>query len=58
MKPDTTKITEESTGSKDSRINHRNFYLDMSPKTREIKAKIILGLYQTKKLLRSKGHSQ
>ena len=39
MKPETTKILEESTGSNFSDINHRNSFVDMSPQGRETKEK-------------------
>ena len=38
--PEAIKILEENIGSKFSDISHSNFFLDMSPKTRETKAKI------------------
>ena len=37
---DTIKILEENIGKTFSDINHSNIFLDQSPKTREIKAKI------------------
>ena len=40
VRPEIIKILEESTGSNFSDINHRNIFLDMSPKARETKAKI------------------
>ena len=40
MRPETIKILEESTGIDVSDISHSNIFLDVSPETREIKAKI------------------
>ena len=40
VRPEIIKILEESTGSDFSDIGHSNFFLDMSPEAREIKAKI------------------
>ena len=34
------KLSEENTGKTLSDINHRNIFLDQSPKAKEIKAKI------------------
>ena len=39
MRPETTKILEESTGSDFSDISH-NIFLDMSPEAKETKAKV------------------
>ena len=39
VSPETIKLLEESTGSNFFDISHRNIFLDMSPQTREIKAK-------------------
>ena len=43
-KPEIIKILEEHTGSNFFDINHSNFFLDMSPKARETKAKITFGI--------------
>ena len=40
VRPETMKIPEENTGSNVSDISCRNIFLDVSPKAREIKAKI------------------
>ena len=40
VRPETTKILKESTGSNFIDIGCRNFFLDVSPKPKEIKAKI------------------
>ena len=40
VRPETIKILEENTGRNLSYIDHRNFFLDMSPEARETKAKI------------------
>ena len=39
VKPEITKILEETTGRHYSNISCSNFFLDMSPKARETKAK-------------------
>ena len=52
------KILEESTGSNFSDIGRSNIFLDMSPGTMEIKAKINLGLHQNKNLLYSEGNNK
>ena len=40
IKHDTIKLLEENKGKTFSDINHRNVFLDQSPKATEIKAKI------------------
>ena len=40
MRPETIKILEESMGNNLSDIGHSNFFLDRSPKAREMKTKI------------------
>ena len=40
VRPDTIKLLEENTGGTLFDINHSNIFLDQSPKTKEIKAKI------------------
>ena len=53
---DTIKIPEENIGNKLLDISLDNNFLDLTPKTNAIKAKINkVGLYQVKKLLHSKG---
>ena len=40
VRPEAIKILEENTGANLFDISRRNFFLDMSPKARETKAKI------------------
>ena len=40
FQPETIKVLEESRGNNFSGIDHSKIFLDMSPETREIKAKI------------------
>ena len=40
VRPETIKTLEENTGRKLFDINHSNIFLDLSPKAKEIKAKI------------------
>ena len=40
VRPETIKLLEENTGGTLFDINHSNIFLDQSPKTKEIKAKI------------------
>ena len=39
MRPETTKILEENTGSNSSALGHSNIFLDMSPEAKETKEK-------------------
>ena len=52
------KTIEENIGYNFFDIGHSNFFHDISPKARETKDKMNLGLYQDKKLLHSQGNSQ
>ena len=45
MRPETIKILEEGIGSNGSDVRRSNIFLDMSPKPREIKAKISHWVY-------------
>ena len=55
VRPETTKILEESIGNNLSDIGCSNVFLDMCPAAREIKAKNkLLGPHQNKKFLHSK----
>lgn len=40
VRPETTKLLEDKAGSNDSATGHRNIFLDVSPETRERKAKL------------------
>ena len=54
MRPKTIKILEKNTVGNFFDVGHSNFFLDMSPKGRETKEKL-LGLPEDKRLLHSKG---
>ena len=59
VRQDFIKILEENTGNTLFELSHSNFLQDTSMKAKETKAKMeLLGLYQDKKLLHSKGYSQ
>ena len=59
VRQETIKTLEKKTGNNLFDISHSNFLLDMSPKAREIKAKIeLLGPHHNKKLLHSEGNNQ
>ena len=58
VRKESIRILEENIGSNLFDISHSNSFQDMSPKAKETKAKINLGLQQNQKLLHSKGNSQ
>ena len=56
VRPESIKILEGNTGNNVSDISCGNIFLDMSPKAREIKAKINYWDYIKIKFLHSKGN--
>ena len=60
IRPETIKFLEENTGNNFTDISPSNVFEDLTPKTRETKAKSKqMGLHQTKKLLCSEeNHDQ
>ena len=59
VRSETMKILEENIGRKISDIAHSNILFDISPQARKTKEKNKqMGLYQTKKILHSKGNHQ
>ena len=59
VRQESIKILEENISSNLFDISHSKFLLDVSPDTRETKAKNKwLGLHQNEKLLHSEGNSQ
>ena len=59
VRQETIKILQENTGSNLFDLGHSNFLLDMSPETRETKAKVnYWDLTKIKKLMHSEGNNQ
>ena len=59
MRQETIKTLEKKTGKDLSDLSHSNFFLDTTPKARELKEKNeLLGPYKDKKVLHSKGNNQ